>query len=80
MFTTAADFRSWLEANHDASPGIWLVRWKKTSGRPHVPYAAVDEVALCFGWIDSQARGIDDERSALTMTPRKRRSGWSKVN
>ena len=75
-----AEWRRWLETNHDASPGIWLVRWKKTSGRPHVTHADVVEEALCFGWIDSQARGIDDERAALTMTPRKRGSGWSKVN
>jgi uncharacterized protein YdeI (YjbR/CyaY-like superfamily) len=74
------EWRAWLEANHEQSAGIWLVRWKKPSGRPHVAYADVVEEALCFGWIDSQARGIDDERAALTMTPRKKGSGWSKVN
>ncbi len=78
--TSRAQWRAWLAENHDRSPGIWLISWKKASGDRHVPYDDLVEEALCFGWVDSQARGIDAERSSITMTPRRPRSGWSKPN
>ena len=74
-----AELRRWLEENHESSPGVWFVRWKK--GRPrHVPYGDIAEEALCFGWIDSQARPLDDDRSLILLTPRRPNSKWSKVN
>jgi uncharacterized protein YdeI (YjbR/CyaY-like superfamily) len=77
---TRAEWRSWLLDHHAGSPGVWLIRWKKGSGREHVSYDDVVEVALCFGWIDSQPRSMDDARSQLRVTPRKAGSRWSAVN
>jgi uncharacterized protein YdeI (YjbR/CyaY-like superfamily) len=74
------EWRTWLQANHDSSPGVWLVLFKKGSGRPSVSYdEAVDE-CLCFGWIDSKVNRIDEHRYKQLITPRKPKSGWSKVN
>ncbi|TGE27437.1 YdeI/OmpD-associated family protein [Hymenobacter metallicola] len=77
---TRADWRQWLAQHHAASPGVWLVYFKKSSGQPRVSYAEAVEEALCFGWIDSLPRKLDAERTALLFTPRQPRSGWSKVN
>lgn len=75
-----ADWRAWLEANHDSRTAIWLVTWKKSAGRPRVDYDAAVEEALCFGWVDSKSRSVDDERTSLYFTPRKPRSSWSESN
>ena len=77
---TRAQWRDWLAANHTTSPGIWLVTWKKTSGRPYLPYDDIVEEALAFGWVDSQPRSIDGQRSARLLTPRKPGSNWSRLN
>lgn len=77
---TRSEWRNWLAENHDKSPGVWFVYYKKATGKPRVEYDAAVEEALCFGWIDSLARGFDDERSKLLMTPRKAKSVWSKPN
>lgn len=74
------EWRAWLSAHHASSPGIWLVTWKKGSGGPHLPYDVVVEEALAFGWIDSLGRKLDERRSQLLLTPRKRGSSWSRVN
>lgn len=74
-----AQWRRWLAANHAKSGPIWLVRWKKGKG-PHVPWSDVVDEALCFGWIDSLPRKLDDERSMLLLAPRKPKSAWSKIN
>ncbi len=77
---TRDNWRRWLEVNHDLSPGIWFVFFKKHTGKPRVTYDASVEEALCFGWIDSLGRKFDDERSKLLFTPRKPKSVWSKSN
>jgi len=77
---TRSQWRKWLEKNHSTSPGIWLIYYKKDTGKRKFDYADAVEEALCFGWIDSQPRKIDDERSALKFTPRKPKSVWSKLN
>lgn len=74
------EWRDWLQANHATSPGIWLIYYKRGSGKPRVEYADAVEEALCFGWIDSKANTIDDERSMQMFTPRKAKSPWSKLN
>jgi uncharacterized protein YdeI (YjbR/CyaY-like superfamily) len=75
-----ADWRDWLERNHETSPAVWLVTWKKPTGKPRVDYDAAVEEALCFGWVDSKSRSVDDERTSLYFTPRKPKSAWSDSN
>jgi len=79
-FTSAQEWRTWLEANHDTSPGIWLMIAKKGSGVESVTYdEAVDE-GLCFGWIDGQKARHDDHHFLQRFTRRTRRSPWSRIN
>lgn len=78
--TTAAAWRAWLEANHTASPGVWLVSWKKHTGRPTIPYDDAVREALCFGWIDSKPAKLDEDRAMLWFAPRKAGSSWSRPN
>ena len=73
-------WRKWLEKNHVASPGIWLIYYKKTSGKKRLEYNDAVEEALCFGWIDSTTRPIDEEKYMQRFTPRKSKSGWSAIN
>lgn len=76
---TRTAWRAWLAKNHATHGPIWLATWKK--GTPHyLSYADIVEEALCFGWIDSTARGLDAERSMLLLAPRKPRSVWSALN
>jgi len=75
-----AQWRAWLEAHHGTSPGIWLVTWKKASGRPLLSYDAIVDEALCYGWVDSRPRSIDSQQSARLITPRKPTSNWSARN
>jgi uncharacterized protein YdeI (YjbR/CyaY-like superfamily) len=74
------EWRDWLAENHAESAGVWFVYFKKQAGKPRVTYDEVVEEALCFGWIDSLPRKINDERSKLLFTPRKPKSVWSKLN
>ena len=71
------EWRSWLKKHHHSSAGVWLVRWKKGSGHPSLPYNNLVEEALCFGWVDSQPRKLDAQRSQLRVSPRKPGSNWS---
>ncbi len=73
-------WRNWLKKNHNKSPGIWLVFYKTGTSKPRLPYDDMVEEALCFGWIDSLPRKLDDERSMLMFTPRKPKSVWSDLN
>jgi len=75
-----AAWRRWLDEHHEQSPGVWLVRYKKTTGKPRIEYEDAVEEALAFGWIDSTARPLDDERSMIRFTPRKPRTGWAASN
>jgi len=74
------EWRDWLAENHAKLSGIWFVYYKKLSGKPRVTYDEAVEEALCFGWIDSLPRKIDENRSKLLFTPRKPKSVWSKLN
>jgi uncharacterized protein YdeI (YjbR/CyaY-like superfamily) len=74
------EWRTWLAENHACNSGVWLVTFKKHCGDRHVPYDDVVEQALCFGWIDSLPRKLDDDRSMLWVAPRKPGSGWSALN
>jgi len=77
---TLAEWRRWLARNHDRGEGVWLAMFKKASGKARFDYGEAVEEALCFGWIDSRGRALDEERTMLWMAPRKAASGWSKSN
>jgi len=73
-------WRDWLQKNHSKSQGVWLIYYKKSSGKERLEYSDAVEEALCFGWIDSTARPIDHEKYMQRFTPRKPKSGWSALN
>lgn len=77
---TRAQWGTWLARNHQRTEGIWLITYKKATGKPRVEYAEAVEEALRFGWIDSKPRALDAERSMVWFAPRKPRTGWSKAN
>lgn len=75
-----AAWRAWLTHHHGTARGVWVVTWRRTTGRPMVAYEHLVEEALCFGWIDSTARPLDDDRRQQLVTPRKPKSSWSRLN
>ena len=77
---TREAWRQWLQKNHASSPGIWLIYYKTDSGKRKLSYAEAVEEALCFGWIDSLPRKLDEQRAMLKFTPRKPKSAWSQLN
>lgn len=77
---TRAQWRAWLAAHHGAERGVWLCSWRSVTGRPTCPYPEVVEEALCFGWIDSTVNQLDEERGLQLITPRKAKSGWTRLN
>jgi uncharacterized protein YdeI (YjbR/CyaY-like superfamily) len=77
---SAAELRDWLREHWDRSPGIWLVTYKKAVGERYLPYDDIVREVLCYGWIDGRARGLDELRSQLLLTPRKPSSKWSRSN
>src|SRR5262245_31901668 len=79
-FKTSDALRAWLAENHGASEGIWLRFFKKDSGVPSVTYSEALDEALCFGWIDGQRQKYDAQSYLQKFTPRRPKSGWSKIN
>jgi uncharacterized protein YdeI (YjbR/CyaY-like superfamily) len=75
-----AQWRGWLEANHELAPGVWLCSWRTAVARPRCPYPDLIEEAICFGWIDSTVNLLDDDRSLQLLTPRKPKSTWTRLN
>jgi uncharacterized protein YdeI (YjbR/CyaY-like superfamily) len=73
-------WNAWLAEHHGSSSGIWLKIAKKRAGIDGVSHAEAVEVALCYGWIDSQARSLDDDHWLQRFTPRRAKSKWSKIN
>lgn len=73
-------WRKWLEKNHNVSQGVWLIYYKVKSGKPSIRYSEAVKEALCFGWIDSKVKSLDEERYKQIFTPRKPKSVWSKLN
>jgi uncharacterized protein YdeI (YjbR/CyaY-like superfamily) len=78
-FKDAAAFERWLANNYD-TPGAWLLFARKNSGETSLSYAEAVEIALCYGWIDGQGKGVDERFAKTRFTPRARRSIWSKIN
>ena len=77
---TRSEWRRWLAKSHASSPGVWLVRYKQQSGVDTMPYEDLVSEALCFGWVDSLVKRLDDNRYAIKVTPRKPTSKWSDIN
>ena len=73
-------WRAWLAQHHVSSPGIWLVCYKEHTGVQSIPYEDTVREALCFGWIDSLVKRLDDDRFARKLTPRRPTSKWSDIN
>lgn len=73
-------FRKWLDKNHDKSGGIWMLYFKKHTKKPSVDYSDALDEALCYGWIDSIVKRVDDEQYVRKFTPRKNIKNWSEVN
>ena len=80
LFKNKDAWRNWLEKNHDSKSEIWLIHYKKKSKKKSVSQFEAVEEALCFGWIDSKLKRVDDERYILRYSPRKPKSVWSKIN
>ncbi len=74
------EWSAWLADHYRTSKGVWLVTFKKATGRPRVEYEEAVEEALCWAWIDSVSRSLDADRGMLWFSPRKKGSGWSRTN
>jgi uncharacterized protein YdeI (YjbR/CyaY-like superfamily) len=73
-------WRTWLEKHHHRKQSVWILFPKKHTARPSVAYTEAVEEALCFGWIDSQVRRLDEDAYIQKFTPRRRKSAWSPSN
>src|SRR5689334_5871955 len=80
FFPTEADFRRWLEANHQTAGELLVGFWKKGSGKPSVDWPQARDQALCFGWIDGIRKSLGEAAYTIRFTPRRKGSIWSKVN
>ncbi len=78
--TNRDDWRAWLKKNHAIKNEVWLIYYKKHTGKPRIPYDDAVEEALCFGWIDSTVKKLDHEKYAQKYTPRRAKSIWSELN
>ena len=74
------EWRNWLNKNHRQSHGVWLIYYKVKSQKLSIRYTEAVREALCFGWIDSKIKSLDEERYQQIFTPRKPKSVWSKLN
>lgn len=79
-FSTANQWRQWLTANYANQAGVWLRLYKKNAGITSLTHAEALDQALCFGWIDGQAKKLDDVSWIIKFTPRREKSMWSKRN
>jgi uncharacterized protein YdeI (YjbR/CyaY-like superfamily) len=78
--TNRKDWRKWLREHYKTEKDIWLVYYKKETGKPRIAYNDAVEEALCFGWIDSTYKTLDDKRTAQRFSPRKPKSPYSPAN
>lgn len=80
LFKSAKAFEAWLKKHHATSGGLWLKIAKRGAAEPSVTYLEAVEIALCWGWIDGQKKGLDEQHFLQRFTPRRARSIWSKIN
>src|SRR5690349_15697516 len=78
--TSRDEWRAWLKNHHASESEIWLIYYKRNSGQPRIRYEHAVEEALCYGWIDSLVKRIDDEKFAQKFTPRRNCTKWSVLN
>lgn len=78
--TDVEQLRAWLDDNAATSTGLWLAIYKKNTELPSVSHSELVAELLCHGWVDSKARRLDEQRSMVWIAPRKRGSGWSRIN
>ncbi len=79
-FKNASDWREWLHNNHDSSTGVYLIFYKVNSPFESMRWEEAVQVAICYGWIDSTVRNIDEHSRKQIFSPRKNKSVWSKLN
>jgi uncharacterized protein YdeI (YjbR/CyaY-like superfamily) len=77
---TGPEWEAWLDAHHESELEVWLVSWKKATGKQELAYTQAVEIAMKFGWVDSLERGVDAERYKQRWTPRRPRSNWTAKN
>lgn len=77
---TAREFEQWLKLHGTEAIEVWLVIYKKSTGKQTVTYDQLLEAGLCYGWIDNKEKGIDSERYSIRFTPRRPNSNWSERN
>ena len=80
FFKNKEEWRAWLKNNHATQTEVWLVHYKKKSNKKSISHFDAVKEAICFGWIDSKLKRIDEERFILRYSPRKEKSVWSKIN
>ena len=80
FFATEADFRCWLEINHETGSELLVGFWKKGRGRASIDWPQARDQALCFGWIDGLRKSLGDDAYTIRFTPRRKGSIWSRVN
>src|SRR5438132_5620057 len=78
--TSREEWRAWLTKHYQSETEVWLIYYKKHTGRPRISYDHTVEEALCFGWIDSIVKSMNDEKSAQKFTPRRDSTKWSALN
>lgn len=79
-FKNAQEWREWLHDNHHTSKGVYLIFYRVNSSNESMRWEEAVQVAICYGWIDSTVKKLDDERRRQMFTPRKDKSVWSKLN
>jgi uncharacterized protein YdeI (YjbR/CyaY-like superfamily) len=79
-FQNGQEWRTWFQQNYARKDAVWLIHYKKHSGKAGISYDKALEEALCFGWIDGKLRSIDEEKFVIRYSPRRARSVWSKLN
>jgi uncharacterized protein YdeI (YjbR/CyaY-like superfamily) len=79
-FQTSGSWKNWLASNHDKENGVWLIFYKKNTGILSIDYEAAVDEALCYGWVDSIIKRIDDKKYVRKFTPRSENSRWSELN
>jgi uncharacterized protein YdeI (YjbR/CyaY-like superfamily) len=80
LIRSQAELRQWLVKNHQQKESVWLVLYKKSVIKYYIEYTKIVDELLCFGWIDSLPRALDEKKKMLRISPRKAKSAWSKIN